>query len=139
ASPAPAAAPHQGSWEEEEYTVPTEKFGEAARNFEEAKKALLECYYDTSITEDVLYRAAVAGMLERIDPKMHKWTRLMAPSEIAQLRNDLQGEIVGVGIGIDLDPATGYLDVKKVYPGSPAERAGVAPPDKIVTVNGKLY
>jgi len=138
--PASTATPHQSTWDDElDHPVPPEKFTEAARNFEEAKKALLEGYYDTTVTEDDLYRAAVAGMLQRVDPKMHKWNRLMAPSEIAELRNDLQGEIVGVGIGIELDPATGYIDVKKVYPGSPADRAGVAPPDKIVTVNGKLY
>ena len=40
---------------------------------------------------------------------------------------------------IDFDPATGYIDVKRTIPGTPAERAGIAPPDKIVTVDGKLY
>jgi carboxyl-terminal processing protease len=125
--------------EDEPITVPTEKFAEAARNFEEAKKALLDGYYDTGITEDDLYRAAVAGMLQRVDPKMHQWNRLLAPSELAELRSDLMGEVVGVGIGVEMDSATGYIDVQRVYPGSPAERAGIAPPDKIVTVNGRLY
>jgi carboxyl-terminal processing protease len=135
---APATTAHPGC-EDDDTSVPAEKFTESAKNFEEAKKALLDGYYDTGITEDDLYRAAVAGMLQRVDPKMRKWNRLLAPSEIAELRNDLQGEIVGVGIGIEIDPATGYIDVQRVYPGSPAERAGVAPPDKIVTVNGRLY
>jgi carboxyl-terminal processing protease len=134
-----AAATGKPSWEDEDTAVPPEKFTESARNFEEAKKALLEGYYDTGVTEDDLYRAAVAGMLQRVDPKMRKWNKLLSPSEIAELRNDLQGEIVGVGIGIEIDPATGYIDIQRVYPGSPADRAGVAPPDKIVTVNGKLY
>ncbi|HEX3344896.1 MAG TPA: S41 family peptidase [Polyangiaceae bacterium] len=139
AAPSPATTASSSHWEDDQDTVPPEKFTESARNFEEAKKALLEGYYDTGITEDDLYRAAVAGMLQRVDPKMRKWNRLLAPSEIAELRNDLKGEIVGVGIGIELDPATGYIDVRRVYPGSPADRAGVAPPDKIVTVNGRLY
>jgi len=134
-----SAATAKPSCDDEDTSVPPEKFTESSRNFEEAKKALLEGYYDTGITEDDLYRAAVAGMLQRLDPKMRKWNRLLSPSEIAELRNDLQGEIVGVGIGIELDAATGYIDINRVYPGSPAERAGVAPPDKIVTVNGKLY
>jgi carboxyl-terminal processing protease len=143
ATPGPTAtptgeAPHPVE-AERDFAVPSEKFSDASRNFEEAKKALLESYYDGSFTEDDLYRAAVAGMLERVDPKMHKWNKLLAPSEVAELRNDLKGEIVGVGIGIELDPATGYIDVHKVYPGSPADRAGLAPPDKIVTVNGRLY
>ena len=102
-----AAATGKPSWEDEDTAVPPEKFTESARNFEEAKKALLEGYYDTGVTEDDLYRAAVAGMLQRVDPKMRKWNKLLSPSEIAELRNDLQGEIVGVGIGIEIDPATG--------------------------------
>ncbi|HEY5240932.1 MAG TPA: S41 family peptidase [Polyangiaceae bacterium] len=136
---APSSTAHPGCDDDVDTSVPAEKFTESAKSFEEAKKALLDGYYDTGITEDDLYRAAVAGMLQRVDPKMRKWNRLLAPSEIAELRNDLQGEIVGVGIGIEIDPATGYIDVQRVYPGSPAERAGVAPPDKIVTVNGRLY
>ncbi|HEY3820066.1 MAG TPA: S41 family peptidase [Polyangiaceae bacterium] len=144
AAPAPAialaaAGAARPGCEDDETSVPAEKFTESARNFEEAKKALLAGYYDTGISEDDLYRAAVAGMLERVDPKMRKWNRLLAPSELAELRSDLQGEIVGVGIGVEMDPATGYIDVQRVYPGSPAERAGVAPPDRIVTVNGRLY
>jgi len=138
ATPVPATAAKPGC-EDEDPSVPPEKFTESARNFEEAKKALLEGYYDTGVTEDDLYRAAVAGMLQRVDPKMRQWNKLLSPSEIVELRNDLQGEIVGVGIGIEIDPATGYIDVRRVYPGSPADHAGVAPPDKIVTVNGRLY
>jgi carboxyl-terminal processing protease len=125
--------------EEVDYSVPKERFSDAQRNFDEARKTLLEHYYDSAFTEDDLYRAALAGMLERVDPKMHLWNKLLSPSSVGELRSDLKGELVGVGIGIELDPATGYIDVKRVYPGTPAERAGVAPPDKIVTVDGKLY
>jgi carboxyl-terminal processing protease len=138
AATTPASSP--SAWvDERDFAVPTEKFSDAQRNFEAAKKALLEGYYSESITEDDLYRAAVAGMLERVDPQMRKWNKLMSPSDLAELRNDLQGEIVGIGVMIDLDAATGYIDVKGTIPGSPAERAGIAPPDKIVTVDGKLY
>jgi len=138
---ATAASPAamQATSDERDFTVPREKFSDAQRNFDAAKKALLQGYYDPSITEDDLYRAAVAGMLERVDGKMHAWNRLLSPTEVAELRSDLQGEIVGIGVKIELDPATGYIDVKSTVPGSPAERAGIAPPDKIVTVDGKLY
>jgi carboxyl-terminal processing protease len=133
------AAPSSAWVDERDFSVPTEKFGDAQRNFEAAKKALLEGYYSDALTEDDLYRAAVAGMLERVDPQMRKWNKLLSPSDLAELRNDLAGEIVGVGVQIELDPATGYIDVKGTIPGSPADRAGIAPPDKIVTVDGKLY
>jgi carboxyl-terminal processing protease len=122
-----------------DWKVPSEKFTDAARNFEEAKKNLLESYYDPSITEDDLYRAAVMGMLEGVDPAMHKWNKLLSPSQYAELHSDLEGEVVGVGVKIKFDSASGYIDVLGTVPGTPADRAGLAPPDKIVTVNGKLY
>jgi carboxyl-terminal processing protease len=131
--PAPSSA------DDRDLTVPSEKFSDAQRNFEAAKKALLDGYYSGAVTEEDLYRAAVAGMLERVDPAMHKWNKLLSPSDLADLHSDLQGEVVGVGIVPGFDPASGYIDVKGTIPGSPAERAGLAPPDKIVTVDGKLY
>jgi carboxyl-terminal processing protease len=139
ASPGPAGHTMDAPTSDRDFTVPREKFSDAQRNFEAAKKMLLETYYDPSITEDDLYRAAVAGMLERADAKMHKWNRLLSPPEISELRSDLGGEIVGIGVKIDLDQATGYIDVKYTVPGSPADQAGIAPPDKIVSVDGKLY
>lgn len=119
--------------------VPSEPFSDAAKNFDSARKTLLAGYYRDAFTEDDLYRAALAGMLERADPTMRKWNKLLSPSELAALHSDLHGELVGVGVSIDLDPVTGYIDVKGTLPGTPADRAGIAPPDKIVTVDGKLY
>jgi carboxyl-terminal processing protease len=135
--PAGAAAPVRAA--EAPAPAPPERFSDAARSFDAVRKALLEGYYRDSVTEEDLYRAAVAGMLERADPAMHEWNKLLSPSEIHELRNDLKGELVGVGVKIELDPATGYIDVRGTVPGSPAERAGVAPPDKIVTIDGRLY
>jgi carboxyl-terminal processing protease len=139
ASPAATGSSMAAPATDRDFTVPSEKFSDAQRNFEAAKKTLLDGYYDPSITEDDLYRAAVAGMLERVDAKMHKWNRLLSPPELAELRSDLVGEVVGIGVKVEIDPATGYIDVRSTVPGSPAEQAGIAPPDKIVTVNGKLY
>jgi len=136
-----AAAPAASTMaaEEEDYTVPSAPFTDAQRSFDEVKKTLLSGYYDPSITEEALYRAAVAGMLERVDPAMRKWNKLLSPADLAELQRDLQGEVVGVGVKISFDAATGYVDVLGVFPGSPAEKAGLAAPDKIVTVDGKLY
>jgi carboxyl-terminal processing protease len=137
----PSAAPSASNMpsDEEDYAVPSAPFTDAQRNFDEVKKTLLSGYYDPSITEEALYRAAVAGMLERVDPAMRKWNKLLSPDDLAELQRDLQGEIVGVGVKISFDPATGYVDVLGAIPGSPAEKAGLAAPDKIVTVDGKLY
>ena len=135
ATPASSAA----SPGNDDVEVPREPFTDPVKNFDAARKALLEGYYRDSLTEEDLYRGAVAGMLERADPAMRKWNKLLSPSDVAELRVDLSGELVGIGVKIDFDPATGYIDVRGTIPGSPAERAGIQPPDKIVTIDGKLY
>jgi carboxyl-terminal processing protease len=143
AAPAAAVAAATGTTspaaDEESYAIPAAPFTDAQRNFDEVRKTLLSSYYDPSITEDALYRAAVAGMLERVDPAMRKWNKLLSPADMAELHGDLQGEIVGIGVKISFDPATGYVDILGAIPGSPADKAGLAAPDKIVTVDGKLY
>ena len=124
--------------EEMEY-APKEKFVDGARSFASVKETLTKSYYDTGITEDELYRAAVQGMLEHVDPKMRRWNKLLAPAQLAALHSDLVGEIVGVGVQIEFDPESGYTDVHGTMPGSPAEKAGLLAGDKIVSIGGKLY
>jgi carboxyl-terminal processing protease len=119
--------------------VPTEKFAGGAKAFAEVREALLKSYYAEGVTEDDLYRAATAGMLEKLDPRMKKYNRLLSPGEIAEMKNDLKGEVVGVGVHIQFDEKSGYADVLATLAGSPSEKAGLLPGDKIVTVNGKLY
>jgi carboxyl-terminal processing protease len=137
ATASPSAAPW--SAESDEDALAAAKFGDGARSFTTVKDTLLKNYYAEGITEDDLYRAATAGMLEKLEPKMKKWNRLLSPKEITELKNDLKGEVVGIGVQISFDSASGYIDVLAALPGSPAERAGLVAGDKIVTVNGKLY
>jgi len=55
AAPAASAAPSADEWPA---AVPTEPFHDPEKNFEAAKKALLEGYYRDSLTEADLYRGA---------------------------------------------------------------------------------
>jgi len=119
--------------------IPAEPFRDGARVFAQVKDALLAHYYREGIGEDDLYRAATEGMLEHADPAMSKWNKLLTPAELADLHADLKGEVVGVGVHIDFDPATGYSKVLSTLPGSPAERAGLAAGDLIVAVDGILF
>ncbi len=123
----------------EDDELPATKFTEGAKAFAKVRQTLLEQYYAEGIGEDELYRAATAGMLEKIEPRMAKWNKLISDRELAELQADLRGEVVGIGVKIKFDPLSGYTDVLEAVPGSPSERAGLGAGDKIVTVNGKLY
>lgn len=139
AAPAPSPAPPSPASDADDEAVPAAKFGDGAKAFATVRQALLDGYYAEGLTEDDLYRAATAGMLEKLEPKMKKWNKLITPSEMNEMRNDLKGEVVGIGVHISFDSASGYADVLAALPGSPSEKAGLQPGDKIVTVNGKLY
>lgn len=119
--------------------VPPESFKNGAAAFHQVRDALVTRYYAEGLTEDDIYRAATAGMLEKLEPRLSKYNRLLSPHEIAEVKNDLKGEFVGAGLVIKFDEASGYTDVLGVVPGSPAEKGGVQTGDKIVTVDGKLY
>ncbi len=99
----------------------------------------MKTYYREGLTEEDVYRAATAGMLEHIEPKMRKWNKLLSPAEVAELHSDLQSEVTGIGIEEDFDPQTGYTDVARVLANSPAEKAGMLAGDKIISINGKLF
>jgi carboxyl-terminal processing protease len=114
-------------------------FTSGAHAFEKVRDTLLRNYYAEGLSEDDVYRAATVGMLERLDPKMKSWNKLLSPREVAELQNDLKGEVVGIGVQIEFDEKSGYADVLATLPGSPSEKAGLLSGDKVVTVNGKLY
>jgi len=138
ASPA-AQAPAPARAAEPDEPIPVEKFTDGERAFRTVKDTLLSSYYSAGLTEDDLYRAAAEGMLARIDPKMQKWNKLLSPSELADMEADLKGEVVGVGMKINFDPATGHIAVLGTVPGSPAEREKLQAGDEVLSVDGKLY
>lgn len=120
-------------------SLPDEEFLNGADAFNRVRETLAQNYYAEGVGEDDLYRAATAGMLEKLEPSLAKYNQLLTPREVAEMKNDLKGEVVGVGVQISFDGPSGYADVLGALPGSPAERAGLRAGDKIVTVNGKLY
>lgn len=79
-----------------------------------------------------LAEAAVRGMLASLGDR---WADYYRPAEMAAFVEDVQGEFGGVGIQVSADEE-GYLLVGAVFPGLPAERAGMRPGDVIVSVDG---
>lgn len=110
-----------------------EPFRDGDKAFAKVRELMSHQYVDDRLTDDQMWRAAAAGMLAAGG----KWDKLLSPSEMAALKADLAGEVVGLGVQIDVDEAAGLANVEGVVPGSAAERAGLAVGDKILKLDGK--
>lgn len=80
---------------------------------------------------DELDQTMIAAMLKHFD----RFSRYSGPDS-AQAQRDNRDGFGGVGIGID--QADALPRVTDVFPGSPAEAAGIAIGDHLVAVDGKL-
>jgi carboxyl-terminal processing protease len=104
---------------------------EAARLFDDVFVHVYRNYVD-SVGAGMLYRKAVDGMLYELgDP----YTALLAPDKFGRLTETTSGNYAGVGIQTDV--RDGWLVVIAPVAGSPAERAGIEPGDRIVEINGR--
>lgn len=64
------------------------------------------------------------------------FTRFLSPEQYRSLQTNTSGELTGVGLQIALDAETGVLTVVAPLAGSPADRAGILPQDRILAING---
>jgi len=127
----------KSSWD---YDVRTPaRFAQGPAMFKKVRDLLLHDYYRSDLDEDTLYRAAVQGLLQNADNAMSSWNKLLTPAEYAEMKGDVTGKIVGVGLNIKFDPDTGYAKVVSVIPDSPAEKAELRAGDSILEVDGKLF
>ena len=64
------------------------------------------------------------------------FTRLLRPEQYRSLQVNTSGELSGVGLQINLDPKSGFVEVVSPLIGSPAESAGIEPKDYILEIDG---
>jgi carboxyl-terminal processing protease len=76
---------------------------------------------------------AVQTMLKTLDDP---FTRFLDPEQYRSLQVNTSGELTGVGLQIALEPETGQLLVVAPIAGSPAEKAGIQPRDRILQIEG---
>lgn len=76
---------------------------------------------------------AIQNMLKSLDDP---FTRFLDPEQYRSLQVNTSGELTGVGLQIALDPQTGKLEVVAPIAGSPADKAGIRPRDRIVKIEG---
>ncbi|NJK33780.1 MAG: PDZ domain-containing protein [Oscillatoriales cyanobacterium SM2_2_1] len=75
---------------------------------------------------------AVREMLASLDDP---FTRLLDPEQYAAIQTSTSGELTGVGLQIAIDITTGHVLVVSPVEGSPADRAGILPLDRIVEID----
>ncbi len=77
--------------------------------------------------------AAIGKMLKSLDDP---FTRFLDPEQYRSLQVNTSGELTGVGLQIALNPETGKLEVVTPIAGSPADKAGIRPRDRILKIEG---
>lgn len=80
------------------------------------------------------YTALKTALKKLNDP----YTRFLNPTEFQALNSeDINGELIGVGLQLETNPQTKSLQVVKVLNNSPALKAGIRAGDTIVSIDGK--
>jgi len=107
-----------------------EQQSEASRQIEMMINIIKDEYYKDVKDEDLI-NGAIRGMLETLDPHSTYFT----PEEYDEFMNDLNGEIVG--IGMQIAKKDGRITVIAPIDGTPAYKAGLKTGDIIIEVDGK--
>lgn len=84
--------------------------------------------YDESMGLDAMIDAYVYATGDR-------YARYMNPEEYAEYCASMQGDLVGIGVQVTYDEASGGIEILLIMPDSPAESLGLQPGDLIVGVN----
>ena len=64
------------------------------------------------------------------------FTRLLRPQQYHGLKISTAGELSGLGLQININEETGWLEVLAPMAASPGESAGILPHDRILTIDG---
>lgn len=102
-----------------------------ARLFDDVLAHVANQYVDSIPLAD-LYTRAAAGMVDALgDPH----SVYLTSRRLGTLTESTTGNYAGLGIQIDV--RDGWITIISPLPGTPAERAGIQPGDRIVAVDGK--
>jgi len=100
----------------------------------EALKLVEDNYVDRSALDPTnLTYGSIRGLLEALDDPGH--TDFLTPEEVASQEADLSGKYVGIGVELSMRPDGPAI--VGVFEGSPAEKAGIVPGDRILAVDGQ--
>lgn len=88
-------------------------------------------YFEQPVDNEALIEGAINGMLAVLDDPH---TRYLSPQEEAMARQEMQGELQG--IGAEVEEVDGAITIVSPIEGSPAEAAGLLPGDILRQADG---
>lgn len=102
---------------------------EGARLFDQVLTLVADRFVDTVDTA-TLYEKAARGMVSQLnDP----YSELFSPKQLQRFSSQSTGRYGG--IGMQIENQEGNITVVKVFPNTPAERAGVQEGDRIIAID----
>ncbi len=102
--------------------------------FWQAWSTLQENFYAGPLDSRELMRGAVDGMVGAADDAH---TYFLPPDRAGNHRNWINGTFSGIGVSISLEPG-GAVRIQRVFPDTPARRAGLRAGDQILSVDNRL-
>ena len=100
--------------------------------FWEAWNVVHQQYVDQPVDDQALMQGAIRGMMDALGDKQ---TFYMEPKVYESETSSLQGHYEGIGAYVDTDGE--YLTIVSPIDGSPAEKAGLKPGDKVIAIDGQ--
>ena len=85
------------------------------------------------VSQDELYTRAARGMIDQLGDE---YADLYSPEQLAAFSREQLGSSYG-GLGMQIEDQQGVVTVTRVFPGTPAERGGVLPGDRVMGVAGE--
>ncbi|MBE7028475.1 MAG: S41 family peptidase [Ruminococcaceae bacterium] len=104
-------------------------------NFSIGTRLIELMYYDNVDMKNAAESALAGVALSTGDP----YTGYIWGEDAVEYMEDIEGNYCGVGMYIEWDSETDLISVVSPIAGSPAEKAGIAPGDKILKIDGVPY
>jgi len=92
-------------------------------------------YVQDRYVEEISAKNMVYGAMRGVANALDAHSEFMSPTQFEELQVETQGEFGGIGIVISIRDS--MLTVVSPLTGSPAEKAGIKPQDRIVEIEGK--